>query len=828
MGKYIAALMVALLLLWGIGLAEQAEDITALCEITSPGKTTDTVHDGLYTSFWRNREMKEGYLEFRVPEGKTARWLYICFGEEGNQWEIQHDISGRWETLLSGQYDYAHVLLDLGSETHFRLVETSGKKAQFKINEVYVFGDGILPDWVQQWEPSLEKADILLLAAHPDDELLFFGGTIPDYGVERGTKVAVAYMSYSNTTRKSELLNGLWSMGIRNYPYIGTFHDSYSSTLEDAYSRWNKQKVDAYVTELIRKVKPAVLLSHDVNGEYGHGAHKLCADAAVRCAENAGNPDFYSDSAEQYGVWTVQKVYLHLAKEGTIFMNWRVPLSSQEGRTGLEAAALAYTYHVTQQTTRFEVTDEGKNSCAEFGLVYSLVGPDEVGDDFLEHITTLSSSKETATVNEPEESGERMTSEPDENGENDENPALSQETADPAEESETTETFTQEDTEDSLDKVTESLTSLTEVPEAGEAEASEAAGKDTDEQRDSELAESEAESAMPGTSVKPTVLDILPVTVDGNVLPAERKPYADVTWPEQVEQVSLDEQGYPVSGEIVYADDENGCWFYASPTLVVRIDRIYDEETYGPKEMVTWYEAHIFCDLDQEQFGSILYNPEKPQAKHVQPKLIARENQVVFAMNTDYYTYRMGRKTVVGMIIRDRKVFFDRVPDANRRQFPNLDTLAMYEDGHWEVHTSNELTAEEYLEAGAVDVYAFGPYLVRDGEINPFVGEMTNGKTPQPRCAIGMIAPGHYYAILAEGRMRNISVGVDIQFLADHMLVAGCEAALNLDGGQTAVMCFMGEQITRIGKYDGGKTSPRATTELMGIGHSDMIDPTAK
>lgn len=57
------------------------------------------------------------------------------------------------------------------------------------------------------------------------------------------------------------------------------------------------------------------------------------------------------------------------------------------------------------------------------------------------------------------------------------------------------------------------------------------------------------------------------------------------------------------------------------------------------------------------------------------------------------------------------------------------------------------------------------------------------------------------------------------------MKAAGCRQALNLDGGQTAVMVFMGRQITRIGKYDGGKTNARTTTEIMGIGRSDRIVP---
>lgn len=300
------------------------------------------------------------------------------------------------------------------------------------------------------------------------------------------------------------------------------------------------------------------------------------------------------------------------------------------------------------------------------------------------------------------------------------------------------------------------------------------------------------------------------------------KPEAKVEWP--VFAPELDAQGYPLRGETVFEDDEAGVWFYASPSLVVRIDRIFD-----PEAVVTWYEAQVFCDTRREQFGSVLYNPDKPQKKHVQASLIARENQVVFAMNTDYYTYRIGRKAIVGMVIRGGNVFFDRVPPANRDKFPNLDTLAMYEDGGWGVYHSDELTAEEYLARGAVDVFSFGPYLVRDGEINPALAEReANLTSRQPRCAVGMVEPGHYFAILGEGRIRNVSEGVTIMFLAEHMKAAGCTQALNLDGGQTAVMVFMGRQITRIGKYDGGKTNARTTTEIMGIGRSDRIAPDEK
>lgn len=719
-------LLLLLLCTSALAQAEPAQDITADCKVTVVGGyDPKNLFDRQYTSFWRGREMKNSYVQFTTPEGVEAEYLYICFGEMPGSWAIEEEIDGEWKTLIEGTYDYYHVLLELGGKTNFRLIDTTNKTTQFKINEMFVFSAGELPDWVQRWEPTVEKADLLVLATHPDDELIFFGGTIPTYDTERGLQVVVAYMSYSNTTRRSELLNGLWHMGVRHYPVIGEFHDSYSGKLEDAYKRWKKNDARAYVTELIRKYKPEVMLTHDVNGEYGHGAHKLTADVAQYCVAHANDETFLPDLAAEYGTWEVKKLYLHLSKENSIIMDWRQPLASLNGKTGLEIAQEAYELHVTQATTKFVVTDEGETSCAEFGLVHTTVGEDVIGGDLMENIRTAPTPRPDGTTSEP--------------------------------------------------------------------------------------------TASPTPMPEPTATPIPTPT------PESDKPYADVDWPAEAAGQRKDESGYLLEGEYVYQNEDEGLWFYASPTLVVRIDRLFDAE-----KVVTWYEADIFCDLNTESFGSILYDPEHPQKKHVQAAVIARENQVVFGMNTDYYTYRLGRNTITGMVIRDGEVFFKRVPEADRGQFPNLDTLAMFEDGSWGVYKSDELTSEEYLAMGAVDVYSFGPYLVRDGEINPFVIKMKNGKTDQPRCAVGMVEPGHYYALLAEGRIRNVSVGVNIEFLANNMLEAGCKVAFNLDGGQTAVMTFMGDQVSRIGKYSGGRTSARATTEIMGIGHSDLIDPEQK
>lgn len=369
-------------------LAQEAEDISEQCKYTAPSKhKISRLYDGQYTTYWLSREMLAPHVEIKTPEGKAAHALYICFGEMPDAWEIQtQDDTGAWKTHIQGDTRFMHVFVPLDGLEHFRLMDATGKKTQMKINQLRIFAQGDIPSWVQRWEETPEKADMLLLVAHPDDEILFFGGTIPTYASQREMNVIVAYMTYSNTTRRSELLNGLWHMGMRTYPIIGDFHDSYSHSLEDGYKRWKKKEAQSFVIELIRRYRPEVLLSHDIEGEYGHGAHRVCADVAQFAVQNSMDAQVYEESAQAYGTWGVKKLYLHLYAQNAVEMNWRMPLDTLGGKTGVELAQEAYEMHVTQQTTKFFVEDSGETNCAAFGLFYSTVGEDRQGNDFFENI----------------------------------------------------------------------------------------------------------------------------------------------------------------------------------------------------------------------------------------------------------------------------------------------------------------------------------------------------------------------------------------------------------------------------------------------------------
>ena len=383
--KWFAVLLLLLLLPMSAS-AMEAKDLTGECDITSPNQRTASVHDGDYTTAWCSDRQRKPYLEFNLPEGKTAQYLYICFADMPDSWAIEEKTDGKWQTVAEGSRDYDHVLVELGGKSHFRLVEDSGITTRLKINEVFVFGEGELPDWVQRWEPTPEKADLLVLAAHPDDELIFFGGTIPTYAAERKMNVVVAYMTYANVARKSELLNGLWHMGLRTYPVIGNFGDSYTRKMNEMYDAWKKEKVRKYVMGLIRRYKPEVMVTHDVGGEYGHGAHKACADVAKYCVENSADASVLPELAKKYGTWSVKKLYLHMGESNNTFMDWNVPLESMGGKTSEQLAQEAFLLHVTQQKTEYVVTDEGKTGNARFTLVHSEVGSDVVGGDFFENI----------------------------------------------------------------------------------------------------------------------------------------------------------------------------------------------------------------------------------------------------------------------------------------------------------------------------------------------------------------------------------------------------------------------------------------------------------
>lgn len=278
----------------------------------------------------------------------------------------------------------------------------------------------------------------------------------------------------------------------------------------------------------------------------------------------------------------------------------------------------------------------------------------------------------------------------------------------------------------------------------------------------------------------------------------------------------LNDEGFLDVGEFVYTDEDAGVWRYVDDSLKVEILRRSQTNQRGNR--ITWYEAEVWNREDET--WQIFSNVEgKHMSQADKPHLVARKNQLILGINTDYAQSRYANRkndSRIGIILRNGKEISGETLKSTSKRWPPLDVLALYPDGNMEVYDSDEHTLQEYIDMGVQSTLAFGPYLIRDGIRND-ADASTMSTANNPRTAIGMIEKGHTFAVMVEGRVST-SIGSNLVFLADLMEQKGCTTAFNLDGGMTACMIFMGEQI------NGSKNSyARPTTELLGIGVSDLV-----
>lgn len=279
---------------------------------------------------------------------------------------------------------------------------------------------------------------------------------------------------------------------------------------------------------------------------------------------------------------------------------------------------------------------------------------------------------------------------------------------------------------------------------------------------------------------------------------------------------ALNDAGFMDSGEFVFEDEEHGVWRYASSTLWIEI---YRREQARPARV--WYEAEVRCAEGSQGPRMIANDPENWKTGTEYPYKIARKTGTVLAVSSDFAHLRMQqKKSRPGIIIRNGVILSSRTKARQSKAFPNLDCLAIWPDGDMQVFYSDEKTAEEYLEAGAVDVLAFGPILIRDGELNE-KGLGQYGTSHAQRTAVGMVEKGHYFFMMLEGRIKR-SKGDGIRFLAEKLQEKGCTTAFNLDGGDTSCIVFMGHQLCRM-KDGNRKVSSRRTSDILGVGTSELL-----
>lgn len=337
-----------------------------------------------------------------IENTETFNYVYIIYYVESMTGTINYnDTSTR-----IGENNFLHECIKLDEETNKITINYDDT---VRIKEIFLFNE-TLPNWVQTWNKPLDKADILLFSTHSDDEHLFFAGLIPSM-IASGKNIQVVYLTHHNDNPKrlDEQLNGLWAVGLRNYPVLGAFPDAYSESLNGAttnlsYAGFSLDDVIKFQIDIIKRFKPLVVVNHDEAGEYSHGQHILNTHAlkeALNLLEDEYKPE---------------KVYLHLYAENPITMNYDIPLEYYNGMTAFEVSKLGYAEHDSQQYTWFTDWLKGKNneytkatdiktySPTKFGLYYSKNGNYETLDNDLFYDVEITSNEEPIEdnqVNEP-------------------------------------------------------------------------------------------------------------------------------------------------------------------------------------------------------------------------------------------------------------------------------------------------------------------------------------------------------------------------------------------------------------------------------------------
>ncbi|WP_000667756.1 phosphodiester glycosidase family protein [Streptococcus mitis] len=186
----------------------------------------------------------------------------------------------------------------------------------------------------------------------------------------------------------------------------------------------------------------------------------------------------------------------------------------------------------------------------------------------------------------------------------------------------------------------------------------------------------------------------------------------------------------------------------------------------------------------------------------------AAKNNAILAVNGDYYGANSS-----GYVIRNGVVYRDSV----REDASNGD-LAIYKDGSFKIIYENQISADQLVQDGVVNLLAFGPSLVENGEISVGINtEVGQAMASNPRTAIGIIDENHYIIVVSDGRTSE-SKGLSLYQMAEVMKSYGVKTAYNLDGGGSSTLYFNGQVINKP-TTGGSKISERAVSDIVYIGY---------
>jgi LmbE family N-acetylglucosaminyl deacetylase len=173
-----------------------------------------------------------------------------------------------------------------------------------------------------------EPITIMAVHAHPDDEVVFTGGSLLLYH-RRGVRTVVVTATGGEEgeirdpdldaeearprlreIRAEELRRGaalleidhLESLGYRDSGMV----DTEANANPDNFHNADFEDATRKVVELVRKYRPQVMITYDEFGSYGHPDHIQCNKVTHATFDRAGDPDFAPELGEP---WQPLKLY---------------------------------------------------------------------------------------------------------------------------------------------------------------------------------------------------------------------------------------------------------------------------------------------------------------------------------------------------------------------------------------------------------------------------------------------------------------------------------------------------------------------------------------
>jgi len=182
---------------------------------------------------------------------------------------------------------------------------------------------------------------MLLVHAHPDDESIGQGATMAKYVAEgRGVTLVtctagemgeilvpdLAHLAADRDDalgehRRGELADAMAALGVTDHRFLGGFGrfrdsgmqwhaDGHAVAADDIHDNafWRADLTEAadLLVEIIREVRPQVLITYDQFGGYGHPDHVQAHRVAMYAAQLAAVPSYRRDLGEP---WDIAKIY---------------------------------------------------------------------------------------------------------------------------------------------------------------------------------------------------------------------------------------------------------------------------------------------------------------------------------------------------------------------------------------------------------------------------------------------------------------------------------------------------------------------------------------